>query len=289
MRIYAICNPTAGHGLGKKTGMQILEALQHKKIHCHLMMTDHPGHASALAQKAVQEGAQMVLAIGGDGTAHETAQGLMGTGVPLGIIPAGTGNDFIKTLGLPKEPLDALEYILKGTARETDIGMINGRLFLNEIGTGFDVMALDYTLKVKRFCRGILPYFYGVLQALFRFRSMDLTFSVDGGEEIRQKAFVMEVANGGHIGGGIRIAPNASVDDGLMDVVVVGHIRRRDLPFRLMGLMQGKILSFPETKFYRAKQVTFSVPDMRLNIDGEVISAKRAEVGILPGALLIRR
>jgi len=100
---------------------------------------------------------------------------------------------------------------------------------------------------------------------------------------------VIAAANGGHIGGGILIAPDAKADDGLLDIVVVGHVRKRDLPFRLAGLMQGKILKFPETKFYRASQVSFSSPGMRLNIDGEIISAPQAQVKILPGALLVHR
>jgi len=287
--IYGICNPTSGHGRGRKIGEQIEKLLAIKNIPFQMAYTAGPGHATVLAKNAVTAGAETVLCIGGDGTAFETAQGLEDTETALGIIPAGTGNDFVKTIGLPMDPVRALEHILSHPAQKTDVGMINDRMFLNVAGAGFDVMVLDYTEKAKRYCRGMLPYFYGVLQSLFRFRSLDLTYSVDGGEEIRQKAFIIAAANGGCFGGGIAIAPNASADDGLLDVVVVGHVRKRDLPARLIGLMKGKILSFPETKFCRARSVSFSIPHMRLDIDGEVIEAEKADVCVRPGALLIHR
>ena len=287
--IYAICNPTAGHGRGKKVGAQIENLLKEKDLPCKVEYTAHPGHATELARQAAGARADLVLAIGGDGTSFEVAQGLLGMEIPLGIIPAGTGNDFVKAIGIPAKPAQALEHILSHPARETDVGLLNGRMFLNEIGTGFDVMVLDYTQRVKRFARGMLPYFYGVLQTLFRFRSVDLTYTIDQGEEITQKAFIVAVANGSRFGGGITIAPDAKVDDGLFDVIVVGDIRKRDLPKRLIGLMRGKILSFPETRFQRARSITFSVPNMRIDVDGEIIPAKQADVRILPGALLIHR
>ena len=250
-------------------------------------MTKAPGHATELAYAAAQSGAETVLAIGGDGTAVEVARGLIGTPAALGVIPAGTGNDFIKTLGLPKDPLAALDFVLAHPARDTDVGDVNGRLFLNEIGTGFDVTVLDFAQKAKRFCRGLLPYLYGVIRTLFHFRGIQLSYAMDGGEMVTKDVFVIAVANGGVIGGGIPIAPEAQADDGLLDVVVVNKIRSRNLPARLIGLMRGKILSFPETQFIRAKKVFFSADKMRVNIDGEVTDEASVETRLLPKALRI--
>lgn len=287
--IYAVCNPTAGNGRGKKVGLQIERALRDWSIPCHLEMTQRPGQATQMAQAARTEGAETVLAIGGDGTAFEVASGLVGTDTPVGFIPAGTGNDFVKTIGVPLKPLAALEHMLTHPARKTDVGQINGRMFLNEIGTGFDVMVLDYAAQAKRFCRGMLPYLYGVLRTMFRFRPIHLTYSVDGGAQTEKEAFVVSVANGGRIGGGIAIAPEAKADDGLLDVVVVDQVEKKRLLHRLVGLMKGEILSFPETSFCRARSVTFSAPQMRVNVDGEVLSEQRVEASILPGALLVHR
>ena len=287
--IYMICNPIAGSGKGEKIGQKIQSLLEQKSIDCRLIMTERPGHATELALDLRHRGARMVLAIGGDGTALEVARGLAGSETALGVIPAGTGNDFIKTLGLPPEPEAALEHILSHSPRKTDVGEINGDIFLNEIGTGFDVSVLDWAAKAKKYCRGILPYFYGVMQTLFRFRAISLTYAVDGGEPVTREAFVMGVANGKWIGGGIAIAPEAAADDGLLDVVVVDTIPRRKLMGRLAGLMKGKILTFPETHFIRASFVSFSSPSMRVNVDGEIVPAEKVEARILPGLLLVHR
>ena len=285
--IYAICNPTAGNGRGRKIGQEIEKRLLEQHYACHLEMTKAPGHATELAYAAAQSGAETVLAIGGDGTAVEVARGLIGTPAALGVIPAGTGNDFIKTLGLPKDPLAALDFVLAHPARDTDVGDVNGRLFLNEIGTGFDVTVLDFAQKAKRFCRGLLPYLYGVIRTLFHFRGIQLSYAMDGGEMVTKDVFVIAVANGGVIGGGIPIAPEAQADDGLLDVVVVNKICSRNLPARLIGLMRGQILSFPETQFIRAKKVFFSADKMRVNIDGEVTDEASVEARLLPKALRI--
>ena len=285
--IYAICNPTAGNGRGRKIGQEIEKRLLEQHYACHLEMTKAPGHATELAYAAAQSGAETVLAIGGDGTAVEVARGLIGTPAALGVIPAGTGNDFIKTLGLPQDPRAALDFVLAHPARDTDVGDVNGRPFLNEIGTGFDVTVLDFAQKAKRFCRGLLPYLYGVIRTLFHFRGIQLSYAMDGGEMVTKDVFVIAVANGGVIGGGIPIAPEAQADDGLLDVVVVNKICSRNLPARLIGLMRGKILSFPETQFIRAKKVFFSADKMRVNIDGEVTDEASVEARLLPKALRI--
>lgn len=285
--IYAICNPTAGNSRGRKIGQEIEKRLLEQHYACHLEMTKAPGHATELAYAAAQSGVETVLAIGGDGTAVEVARGLIGTPAALGVIPAGTGNDFIKTLGLPKDPLAALDFVLAHPARDTDVGDVNGRLFLNEINTKFDVTVLDFAQKAKRLCRGLLPYLYGVIRTLFHFRGIQLSYAMDGGEMVTKDVFVIAVANGGVIGGGIPIAPEAQADDGLLDVVVVNKIRSRNLPARLIGLMRGKILSFPETQFIRAKKVFFSADKMRVNIDGEVTDEASVEARLLPKALRI--
>ncbi len=287
--IYAICNPIAGSGRGKVIGEIIERILNEKKLPYIMAMTDKPGHATELAREACSIYADTVLAIGGDGTSLEVARGIIGHDIALGIIPAGTGNDFVKTLGVPLQPIAALEYILTHPAKSTDVGEINGEVFLNEIGTGFDVSVLDYAEKAKKTFRGILPYLYGVIMTLFRFRSIKLTYSIDGGESVAMSAFVISAANGEKIGGGIPIAPQAKVDDGKLDVTIVGKIRKRWLIGRLIGLMQGKILSFPETHYYRAKSVAFTVPDMRVNIDGEIVREKSVTARVLPGALLVHR
>lgn len=287
--IFAICNPTAGNGRAEKIGRQIEAILKERKIPFQMEMTHSRAHGTQLAKEAREAGMDTVLAIGGDGTAYEVARGLFHSQTALGIIPAGTGNDFVKTIGVPRDPLAALDHILSHPPRPTDVGIFNERMFLNEIGAGFDVMVLDYANKAKQYCRGLLPYLCGVLQTLFRFRAFPLRYTLEDGKTVNQDAFVIGVANGGVIGGGIAIAPDARADDGLLDVVIVDNIKKRHLPARLVGLMKGKILTFPETHFARVQSLSFSSPGMRLNADGEIVSVDSVEARILPGALLIHR
>lgn len=287
--IYAICNPTAGSGRGKIIGEIIKRILIEKKLPFRMEITQRPGQATEFAKEACDLQADTVLAIGGDGTSLEVVRGMIGRNSALGIIPAGTGNDFVKTLGVPLQPIEALDYILAHPPQSTDAGEINGEIFLNEIGTGFDVSVLDYAAKAKKTFRGILPYLYGVLMTLFRFHSISLTYSIDGGEKVTMDAFVVSAANGGKIGGGIPIAPQAKVDDGKLDVTIVGKVKKTKLIGRLIGLMRGKILDFPETQYCRAKSVTFTVPEMRVNIDGEIVREKTVTARVLPGALMIHR
>lgn len=289
--IYGVCNPTAGSGHGEKIGRAVEKGLKERNIPFQLLFTNAPSHATTLAHSIADQGGDndTVLAIGGDGTASETARGLAGSKVAMGIIPAGTGNDFAKSMHLPRDPMEALDFILSHPAQKTDVGQINGQVFLNEIGTGFDVQVLDYAAKAKKYVRGLAPYLYGVLQTVFRFHSMPLTYAMDGKEAVTQPAFVIGIANGQFIGGGIHIAPEAKIDDGLMDIVVVDEVKHSALLSRLVGLMKGRILTFPETHFSRCKSIEFSAPNMRVNVDGEIISADHVSARVLPGALLMHR
>lgn len=151
-----IVNPAAGNGFARKVTEQLRQELEHAGRAFQFLYTEYPGHATELARHAVQDGeCSGVIAVGGDGTAYEVACGLLGTSVPFGIIPSGTGNDFVKTVGIPKKPLEALRFILKSKPRAVDVGSLNDRMFLNVCGTGFDVTVLDYTVAAKKYCRGI--------------------------------------------------------------------------------------------------------------------------------------
>ena len=153
-----IVNPTAGSGHALKIEAQIRTELDKRGVQAVFLRTEAPGHATQLArQAAARADCTGVVAVGGDGTCYEVACGLMDTQMPFGIIPAGTGNDFIKTVGIPKPPLAALDMVLKGKARPVDVGRMNDQLFLNVSGTGFDVTVLDFTLTAKKYVKGILP------------------------------------------------------------------------------------------------------------------------------------
>ncbi len=280
-----IVNPTAGSGRALKIEKQLREALEARGTEAVFLRTQEPGHATVLAREAAQqEGCTGVVAVGGDGTCYEVACGLKGTEAPLGIIPAGTGNDFIKTVGIPKKPLEALELILRGNARPVDVGQVNDRLFLNVSGTGFDVTVLDFTLSAKKYVKGILPYLIGLVRGIRHYKPVHMRFTADGVTEERD-VLICSVANGRFFGGGIPICPDAAPDDGFFDLVVVENKPRWMIPFYLPSLLFGRVLKFPFTLHKRVKNVSIHAPGMRLNMDGEIEPRDEAHYEILPGAL----
>ncbi len=280
-----IVNPQAGSGFALKTERLLCDSLKEKGIEAHIVHTEHPGHATELARyAAAQSNCTGVIAVGGDGTAFEVACGLLGTSVPLGIIPAGTGNDFVKTVGIPKTPLDALDIILNRPARPVDVGVFNDRIFLNVCGTGFDVTVLDYTLAAKKYVRGILPYLIGLVRGITHYEPVHLRFTADGVTEERE-VLICSIANGRFFGGGIPICPDARPDDGLFDLVVVENKPRWMIPFYLPSLLMGKVLEFPFTTHKRVQRVQICSKGMRFNADGEVFDLDEVDIAIRHGEL----
>lgn len=282
-----IVNPTAGNGYALKIEQQVQAEMARRGLACQFVHTEHPGHATDLARIASStDGCTGVIAIGGDGTAYEVACGLMNTGVPMGIIPAGTGNDFIKTVSIPKKPMEALEFILTHDARPVDVGGLNDRLFLNVCGTGFDVTVLDYTLAAKKYCRGLLPYLIGLIRGIAHYKPVYVRFTVDGHTEERD-VLICSIANGRYFGGGIAICPEATADDGLLDLVIAEHQPRWKLPFLVPSLLMGRIDKFSFTTHKRCQTVELYSKGMRLNADGEVSEMDEAKFSVLQGALTL--
>ena len=162
-----IINPTAGGGRAKRVEAELRAELERRGVAYEMLHTTALNHAVQLSREAAARAdCEAVISVGGDGTTFEVATGLKNTGKPLGIIPAGTGNDFIKSVGLPANPLQALDFILTHTPRPVDLGQINDRCFLNVCGTGFDVTVLEQAALASKKLRGMLPYLYGVIRGV---------------------------------------------------------------------------------------------------------------------------
>lgn len=163
-----IVNPIAGCGYALKVMEQVQSVLTARNLPFRVMRTEYPGYAAKLAREAVEMGCEAVYVIGGDGTFSEAARGLAGSGIPIGLIPAGTGNDFVKTLGTPKEPMAALDFILSHEPRPCDAIDLNGQMFLNVAGAGFDVTVLENVADFGGKIRGLLPYLVGLIRAIWK-------------------------------------------------------------------------------------------------------------------------
>ncbi len=261
------------------------EELQRRAIPYRAVPSERPGHLTELArEEAANPEVTSVIAVGGDGTASEVAAGLRNTGKPMGIIPAGTGNDWIKSAGIPASPLKALDLALTGQARLVDTGSINDDFFLNVCGSGFDVTVLDCTEKFKNRFRGLTPYLLGLLQAIFHYRPIHVTVTADSLEETGDY-LVCSVANGRYIGGGIPICPAAEIADGKLDLVLIRNVPRWRIPLYLPGLMLSRDLKFRITRHFRAERIRLRGTALRVNVDGEIIPRDEAEFVIHPASL----
>ena len=284
-----ILNPVAGTGFSLKAMEGLEAAMREKNVEYRVFRTERPGHGTELAAKLASDPEVLaVAAVGGDGTAGEVAAGLCGTDKPMAIIPAGTGNDFIKSVGIPNDPRRALDILLTCAPLPTDTGEVNGEFFLNVCGTGFDVTVLDYAEAEKAKHRGLTPYLLGLVKANFHYRSVRLKITDETGVT-EGRFLVCSVANGRFIGGGIPICPAADPSDGLLDLVLVRHVPRRRIPLYLPGLMMGRDLNFRITTHRRVRSVTFEGEKLRVNIDGEIRTMDGAEFRIRPGSLRLIR
>ena len=283
--VFAIVNPLSGAG-AKPDVVATRVALLVRRFEAAgvsgaVHLTERRGHAAELAAAAVARGARTVLTWGGDGTINEVGSILAGTSTAMGIVPAGSGNGFAAELGVPWQPSDAIDVAITGRDRRVDAGEIDGRLFFNIAGIGFDaVVAEQFNLSGTLGNRGMGPYVrIGVLE-IFRYRAATYRVTLDG-EEIISHALVIAFANGREYGNRIRVAPQALVDDGKLEAVVVEDRG----PFA--RLWTGRHLAFGTAD--RAAGVRLrSIASARVESDREILYHVDGEVGRAQGSVDVR-
>ena len=287
MRYEFILNPVAGNGYSVQAMKKIEGILNALSAEYRIHETAFPGQATDIA-RSLQGNSEIsaVIAVGGDGTVTEVAAGLAGGSTAMGIIPAGTGNDFVKSVRIPKDPETAMRFMLDRSARPVDTGTLNDEFFLNVCGTGFDVTVLECADDKKKKHRGLTPYFLGLLQAIRIFEPVDLQISHDG-QSADGEYLICSVANGRFIGGGIPICPDANPSDGKLNLVMIRKVPRWKIPFYLPGLMLSRDLTFRITSHLLTESVTIRGKGLRFNIDGEIRRIDEAHFQIHPGSLLL--
>jgi YegS/Rv2252/BmrU family lipid kinase len=234
-----------------------------------VLLTEGIGHARELAKSALRRGARLVLAWGGDGTINEVASALAFDKVPLGIIPAGSGNGLARELGVHRRPARAIADALKAVPRPMDMGEIDGRLFANIAGIGFDAFIASRFATARR--RGFLGYAGITAHALTRYvpRYYRIT---SGGVQTEQRAILVTIANSAQFGNGARIAPGARVDDGELDLVVVEERSRVATLCQLPRLFNGTVGRIRGCTIRRIREVTIeSDQPMAYHVDGEPV------------------
>ena len=236
------------------------------------------------------KGIDIIVAAGGDGTISDVMQGVLGTDSALAILPMGTGNDFARTLGLLD--LDgAIDAIASGTIKAIDVGQWRqaGKQghFLNVAGCGFDACVAERVNTGFRCLHGQAAYAAAILQVLRSYRSLQLSIEVDG-ERMEQKAMLCAIANAQSYGGGIRVAPTASLTDGLLDLVLVGDLGRLEFLKSFPQVLRGSHLKHPKVFHRRFRDLKLSSsPPSPILMDGELLPTGEVEIQVLPLALRI--
>lgn len=284
-----VVNPVSGKGRSREIAAKARRLMDARGIDSRIYETACPGDGERAARQAIADGCTQIACVGGDGTLGEVAGALMNTGIPLIILPGGTGNDFARAFGLPGDPEKALAMQLDGVATRIDCGTVNGRAFLNVAGSGFDVEVLRKTEELKQIYPGPKAYRKAVAQSLVKYQSLQAELTCDGGETVRTRSTIVEIANGQYIGGGMRVAPFAKMDDGVFDVVVVSRVPRGLIPLLLPLFILGVHVHLPVAKVMRARKVTLRAPGMTIEADGRLEQMDEAIFEVHPGALTMMR
>jgi len=253
-----------------------------------VFVTERAGHARELTRAAVARGARLVMAWGGDGTINEVASTLAFGEIPLGIVPAGSGNGLARQLGIPRQPADAIRQAIAAEPRRIDVGELGDRLFVNAAGVGFDAHVARRFNESGSGRRGLLTYALVTVGALITYRPLEYIVTT-ADSRVRVRAVIVTAANSAEFGNGACIAPGARVDDGLLDLVVVEERSRLRTIGSVPRLFNGTVGGAPGCSIRRVTRATIeSERPMTFHVDGEPAAGGTSLLlRIHPGALYV--
>jgi diacylglycerol kinase (ATP) len=282
-----ILNPTAGSVCDLDEVVARLRQLPNTEVR----LTGRRGSAARFASTAIRKGRDTIVAAGGDGTLNEVINGVgknVGK-VRVGLIPLGTGNDFARTIGVPTDLEAAIDLISTGKTRPVDLVRVTSdevRYFVNVSAGGFSGLVNEKLTRKMKKTWGPLAYLRGAAAALCDLHAYRTTLAFDNSDSMMLDVYNVVVANGRYVAGGRMIAPEASIDDGLLDVVLIRERPAPELALLAAQVAMGSHLSSDAIVFRRAAKLTVnSKPRMCFNVDGELVGSEPARFEILPGAL----
>ncbi|HEX8464754.1 MAG TPA: diacylglycerol kinase family protein [Abditibacterium sp.] len=291
--IAIVLNPRAGRGAGQKMRPRLEKWLAAESMDAQILVTEHRGHATELARAATGNGAEIVVAAGGDGTLGEVLNGIWGTNVKLGILPLGTGNDFARTLSIGADLELGLKVLKDGFSRRVDVGTVEiegkSRFFLNVAGAGFDSRCAmrinEHRPQILSKMSGPSAYLVAVASELMSLKSAQLKLELDG-KLIEERAVLCAIANAKSYGGGMKVAPDAQIDDGLLDVCLIKDLGALQFARAFPGVFRGKHIHHPKVEMFRASKVTLeSEPPLPVLVDGDIFGVTPAQFEIFAGAV----
>jgi diacylglycerol kinase (ATP) len=293
VQLAIIVNPISGTGgrphIARQRVEQAAAFLRDRQLDGEVLVTQRAAHASELTREALARGARLIAAWGGDGTMNEVASVLAHTETPLALVPSGSGNGLARDLGIPLNPTEALALAIDGADRRIDAGEIDARLFFNVAGIGLDARVAHRFAVGGIVSRGFLRYARMTLQELFTYRPEEHAIATDAGTT-RTRALVIAIANSRQYGNGAIIAPDARLDDGLLDVVVVDDRKAWEALLELPRLFSGGVTNVRgvTTQQSRHIEITSGSPVV-YHVDGEpFVGGVSLIVASRPAALTVR-
>lgn len=295
---FVIINPTSGNGSSKHKWPKIESLLKTYDFDFEFAFTEHDKHSSELVQNTIKQGVTNIICVGGDGTLHNIVNGIMtqnlipSKDIVVGMIPIGTGNDWIKTHNIPNDAEKAINIIKNGTVKTQDLGKIEflnddrKPVFFNNLaGVGFDGLVVSKVHKYKHF--GAAAYLLGAILSLFSFKNFKSKIVVNE-TEINSKTLMILAGLCSYSGGGMQLTKDANPFDGLLDVSIAKNISKFDIIKNLSKLFNGKIVNHKKVETFKSKAVSVTIDKDDLPIiqaDGEVVGKGNINISIVPKAL----
>jgi diacylglycerol kinase (ATP) len=292
-----LVNPASGNGATGKRWPELAHRASMLGLEGESLFSDRPGHLIELARGAVDAGARLVVAVGGDGTLNEVVNGIAGRDVELATIPLGTGMDFVRTYGIPMKFDGAVRVALDGATRTIDAGRVQYRTwsgedaerwFANVGSVGMSGAVAQRANGMSKALGGKATFFYALTRVFLEWENTEVTVTLDDGER-RGLMHDVVVANGAWHGGGMKLAPAALPDDGLFDVVLIGDIGKVDFLTTAPKIYKGRHVAHAKVDVVRSKRVAVDAAErLPIEVEGEQIGTTPAVFEVVPGALRLR-
>ncbi len=271
MKSYCfIVNPIAGGGKANSQVYRIEENFRAAGAEFKIYRTTGPRDATLAAARAAEEGFDIVVAAGGDGTVNEVLNGLVGSGAALAAIHGGKGNDFATAVAMPKNIDEACKSLLRSEIRAIDLGRVMERYFINSVGVGFDAAVALRVNRGIRLFNGVSAYIYAFFETLLSYQYVQMEIDLGSGP-VKSDPVLVAVGIGQAYGGGMRIVPDAIQDDGLFDVCVFDRMNRLGLIYHFPKVFSGKLKNLEQANMYRTKELKLKLSEVRpLHMEGEI-------------------
>ena len=303
-RPLLIVNPRSGGGLSEAQWARLAGPIAQGLGAFDTVHTERPGHARGIARQAATQGRRLVVAVGGDGTLNEVVNGLMDAGAPrtteLALLPRGTGGDFRRTIDLPADLAKASAYLAKAPGRPIDVGLVHftdhqgataSRHFINVSSFGFSAAVANKANESNKKLGARAAFLGATLRTVIGYDNLDVQIAVDGAAPVRRTVLLGAVGNGRYFGGGMKICPEATLDSGRLNLVVVGDLGLGSIATKIHRLYAGTHLSIKRIEGRNAQRVHVASATERnapVEVDGETPGTLPATWEIIPGALLMR-